>query len=519
MSGSIFKRCGCRAPITDQAGAPVLDKAGKPTLRQLGNSCPELSRPGGGWSTTHGTWRFQLEVNTGSLGPRVHVRSGGYRTRKDAERTQDGVVELLAIAERADDPDDARVLIAKMAQAALKARVPLPDADEVRKRVRAGRPVEVSTTVAEWLTDWLKAKKPVLRPTTHLLYTSHVNTYLIPLLGHHRLDKLRAAHVRNAMEQIAETAEVIAAENAARHAVAAAAKKAWRDHNATAARSARAKLAEMPPFRRPVQAASIQRIRAALRSALSDAVNEQLIDVNPAKLVKLPSGKRPKPLMWTDARVAAWRATGEKPASVMVWTAPQTQAFLARAARHRLFALYLTIAYCGLRRGEACGLRWQDVDFKGRMLTIAQQIVQLGWDTDIGDTKTDAGERTVAIPTSVHLALNDRRLATDREQLDCGPTWTDTGLVFTNRDGTPLHPALITDLFNALVREARLPPIRLHDLRHGTATHALTAGVAMKVVSEMLGHSNIAITMDTYTAVVDEAKRSAAQAIAEQFDA
>jgi integrase len=63
-----------------------------------------------------------------------------------------------------------------------------------------------------------------------------------------------------------------------------------------------------------------------------------------------------------------------------------------------------------------------------------------------------------------------------------------------------------------------LPPIRLHDLRHGTATHALTAGVAMKVVSEMLGHSNIAITMDTYTAVVDEAKRSAAQAIAEQFD-
>jgi integrase len=188
----------------------------------------------------------------------------------------------------------------------------------------------------------------------------------------------------------------------------------------------------MLPFRRPVEAASIQRIRAALRSALSDAVNEQLIEVNPAKLVKLPSGKRPKPLVWTDARVAAWHASGQRPGSVMVWTAPQTQAFLARAARHRLFSLYLIIAYCGLRRGEACGLRWQDVGFKGETLTIAQQIVQIGWDTDIGDTKTDAGERTVAFPKSVRLALNERRLAADREQLDFGPEWADTGLVFTN---------------------------------------------------------------------------------------
>lgn len=518
MSGAIFKRCGCRGPVIDKAGQPVIDEHGRPKLRQLGLKCPALSRPGGGWSPSHGTWWVQLEVNTGSPSERMHIRSGGHRTRRDAEKMLDDAVELLAIADKADEPDQARILIAGMVQAAIKARAPLPDADDIRKRVRTGRPIESHVTVAQWLTDWLKAKKPVLRPTTHLLYTSHINTYLIPLLGHHRLDKLRAAHVRTAMEQIAEAAEVIAAENAARHAMIAAARTAWHEHNPAAAQAARAKLAEMPPFRRPVQAASIQRIRAALRSALSDAVNEQLIDVNPAKLVKLPTGKRPKPLMWTDARVAAWRTTGQRPGSVMVWTAPQTQTFLARATRHRLFALFLTIAYCGLRRGEACGLRWQDVDFKDQTLTIAQQIVQIGWDTDTGDTKTDAGERTIAIPNSVRLALNERRLAADREQLDYGPQWADTRLVFTNIDGTPLHPALITDLFNALVREAELPPIRLHDLRHGTATHALTAGVAMKVVSEMLGHSNIAITMDTYTAVVDEAKRSAAQAIAEQFD-
>ena len=518
MSGAIFKRCGCRAPITGPDGAPVPDEHGKPKQRQLGKSCPALTRSGGGWSPTHGTWAMQLEVNTGSLNRRIILRAAGHRTRKDAENQLNAVLDLLAIAEQADDAEEAKVLICEMIQAALKAKAPLPDADDVRKRARTGRPLEVTFTVEQWLADWLRAKEKTLAPTTHLLYSTHITNYLIPLLGHHRLDRLRAVHVRMAMEQIAEDAETIAAENAARHAMVAAAKKAWHDHNAAAAKTARAALQQMPPFRRPPQAATIQRIRAALRSALSDAVDQQLIDVNPAKLVKLPSGKRPKPLMWTDARVEAWRKTGERPGSVMVWTAPQTQAFLARAARHRLFALYLVITYCGLRRGEACGLRWADIDLKSDMLTVAQQIVQIGWQTDIGDTKTDAGERTVAIPKSVHLALNDRRLAADSEQLDFGPAWLDTGLVFTNRDGTALHPAMVTDLFNALAREAGLPPIRLHDLRHGTATHALTAGVAMKVVSEMLGHSNIAITMDTYTAVVDEAKRSAAQAIAEQFD-
>ena len=86
-----------------------------------------------------------------------------------------------------------------------------------------------------------------LRPTTHTSYSQQVRQYLIPLLGHYRLDRLRAAHVRTAFEKIAEQAEEIAANNAARHAVAAAAKNAWRDHNAPAARAARAKLAAMPP--------------------------------------------------------------------------------------------------------------------------------------------------------------------------------------------------------------------------------------------------------------------------------
>ena len=100
-----------------------------------------------------------------------------------------------------------------------------------------------------------------------------------------------------------------------------------------------------------------------------------------------------------------------------------------------------------------------------------------------------------------------------------GPQWTDTGLVFTDFAGTALHPAHGTDQFQLLAREADIPPIRLHDLRHGPAAQAPSAGVAMKVVPEMLGHSIVAVTADLCTSVIDELKKNAADAIKEKFAA
>jgi integrase len=202
----------------------------------------------------------------------------------------------------------------------------------------------------------------------------------------------------------------------------------------------------------------------------------------------------------------------------MVWTAPQTRTFLRRAARHRLNALYMLIAYHGLRRGEAVGLRWEDLDLDGATATIRWQLVQVGWDVVPGAPKTDSGERTIALAKPVLAALREHEINQARDKQQRGDHWTDTNLVFTHPDGTALHPAQVTGWFTDLAREAGLPPIRLHDLRHGTATHMLTSGVEMKVVSEILGHSNVAITADLYTAVVDELKKNAADAIADAFD-
>jgi integrase len=270
----------------------------------------------------------------------------------------------------------------------------------------------------------------------------------------------------------------------------------------------------MPDFRRPPGPTTVESIRAALRAALTDACKQQLVTVNVAKLVNLPPRRRPKPKVWNPTRVAAWRKTGTVPGPVMVWTIEQTRAFLEAARGHPLYPLYLLIAHSGLRRGEAVGLRWEDTDFTTGIIEIRQQIIQNGWETEIAETKTEAGERTVIAVPAVLDALAAEQ-ARQQHRRETAAAWFETGLVFTTDTGAPLHPSQATEQFQQLTKQADLPPIRLHDLRHGAATHALTAGVPLKTVSEMLGHSSYVITADTYTSVADEAKRAAAQAIAD----
>lgn len=147
-------------------------------------------------------------------------------------------------------------------------------------------------------------------------------------------------------------------------------------------------------------------------------------------------------------------------------------------------------------------------------MQIREQIVQLGWRTETGAPKSDAAERIVALDPATLAVLAAHRRRQRKQRIAQGPKWADTGLVFTGDDGTPLHPAWVTTQFKQLVREAELPPIRLHDLRHGAATHALSAGVDVKVVQDMLGHSSSTLTRDTYTSVVDEVKHHAAGAVA-----
>ena len=162
----------------------------------------------------------------------------------------------------------------------------------------------------------------------------------------------------------------------------------------------------------------------------------------------------------------------------------------------------------------AAGLEWQDVDLDGAAVTVRRQRTTVGWEVVEHAPKSEAGERTVALDAGTVTALRAHRRAQLAERLAWGSAWVDSGKVFIRENGEPPHPATINDRFHELVAAADLPPLRLHDLRHGAASLMLAAGVDLKVVQETLGHSSITLTSDTYTSVYPAVAAAAADAAA-----
>jgi len=501
-AGNTYKQCGCRA---DDG-------------KRLGQQCPRLRRGNGSWSAAHGSWYYQLELPPHADGTRRDpLRRGGFDSQTGAEQELRQARELLAIAAPGDA--ETAIRIADAITGSVRATRKLPDPGRVRKAVGGGHdPAVRPPAVGEWLEEWLAAKKS-LRPGTVRSYAGHIRLYYQPHIGHISIDRLRVTDVASVFEVIEELNEAITDART----------------SGDPARRVGVK------GRRLVGPATQQRIRATLRSAIGTYMKQHpgLILANVASLLELPSGDRPRPLVWTDERVRAWqkdfearlagaweRASGRRvnpldiwvstprPSRVMVWTPAQTQVFLARAARHRLYAMWRLIASRGLRRGEGCGLRRTDTDLRAAITSIRWQITQLGWETAQGAPKSDAGERQVALDADTVADIRAHRQRQQKEKAEAGQDWTDSGFEFTNPDGTPLHPAAVTDAFEQLAYLAGLPPIRLHDLRHGAATLLLAAGHDMKVIQETLGLSSITIAADTYTSVLPQLARKSAEDVA-----
>ncbi|MFF4775479.1 tyrosine-type recombinase/integrase [Microtetraspora fusca] len=440
-TGKTYKQCGCR----DEDG------------RRLGQKCSRLRRTGGAWSRDHGTWYYQLELPPKSDGTRRQpLRRGGFTAQAAAQEEMDHARRLLSLAD-ADDLD-VSIKIADAIQQTVRERRELPDIETLRRQLRSGRDLTRRLTVGQWLTEWL-AGKTGLRKNTRRSYESHIRLYLIPHIGGIRLDRLQAADVASMFDAIDELNDAI--------------ERARTSNDPDVQATVKGK--------RRIGPASKQRIRATLRAALNAAIRQRLIDINVAALVELPSGKRPKALVWTPERVRAWRTdyarrltaehqrpygkrpldvyiSTQRPSAVMVWTPEQTGAFLSVARSHDLYALYHLIALRGLRRGEACGLRWSDVDLKAGIITVRWQITQLGWTTDHGQPKSEAGERHVALDSATIKVLRGHRKDQQRRRLARGSDWVENDFMFTQNNGQPLHPAHVTDQFERLAQQANLPP-------------------------------------------------------------
>jgi integrase len=429
--------------------------------RQLGKNCPQLTK------RDHGGWWFRYEAPPDpGTGKRRRPWAGPFRTKGEADA-------------------------------------------EARKRetdAAAGMAVaDGSMRFGVWLeTVWLPSKKR-LKASTYESYEEAVRLYGKPGLGHLKLGDVREHHLAElytAMGQINVDLDGPPSEML-RRLLAVRARAPWRTPRE----------GQEPGLNRrlPLTSARIQRVHRVLSSALGTAFKQRLIPHNPAPHVELPPVRRARPLVWTAARVERWRRTGQVPGPVMVWTPAQAGAFLdhLEAGLERLYPLYHLVTTRGLRRHEAAALAWPDVDLDAGTLMVLEA------EGDDEGLKSESSWRTVSLGAENVKLLREWRGQQRHERLAAGEAWKNSGdAVFTYPDGRPYtsREEYLSERFAALVSQAGLPPIRLHDLRHCAASLMLAAGVDMKVVSATLGHSRYAFTADTYTSVVPQVAEAAAEA-------
>ncbi|MEV7441020.1 tyrosine-type recombinase/integrase [Streptomyces sp. NPDC091204] len=495
MSGQITKRCGCRDAVTD---------------KQLGAACPKLSQ------RTHGIFSLVLELPVREDGTRRRFRRMGYKTKTDATADMTALAALLDIADKKTDPDGRR-RIADLLETVSATGEDIPDYDETKRRFATGQSLTQHMTVAEWLDLWLAGKK-ALRKSGAARYEVDLRCHLKPRIGHIRLDRLTVQHLDGMFEGIAETNEEILEANVMRRTAVDELKAIpWKGQENRARRKAlKAAIDAMPPFRRVTNPATQKHIRDTLRASLNVAIGRGALTFNPASYVELPTVQRPKALVWTAERVEEWLRTGARPSAVMVWTPEQAGAFLDFLAdtNQRLYGVFHLITFRGLRRGEACGVRKADYARASRLMTIATQLVQDGWEVRESAPKTNAGERVISIDDYTDEILEAEALRQDVDRIEWGEAWVESGRLFTRETGEWIHPGWLSDQFEKLVELAGLPPIRLHDLRHVAASLMLAAGVDIKIVSETLGHSETRVTHDIYQSVMPKQAADAAEATA-----
>jgi integrase len=238
---------------------------------------------------------------------------------------------------------------------------------------------------------------------------------------------------------------------------------------------------------------TVHHIHAALHLALESAVSLDLVARNVTNRVTAPKMRRHE---------------------MDVLSPQQSRVLLAAISGDELEALYVLALTTGMRQGELLALKWHDIDLGAGWLRIHATVRKLRGVFIYAPPKTKRSRRGVALTTKAIEALKRHKEHQEQAKVLVGPAWKDGDLVFADAVGGPLEGRhVLRHYFRPLLQRAGLPPIRFHDLRHTTATLLLAQGIHPKVVSEMLGHTTIGITLDTYSHVLPEMQREAATSL------
>jgi integrase len=226
---------------------------------------------------------------------------------------------------------------------------------------------------------------------------------------------------------------------------------------------------------------TVQYLHAILHKALNQALRWGLVVRNVTDLVDVPSPSRKTPT---------------------VWNVSQVQRFLSAVSGHRWYPVYVVAVYCGLRKGEILGLHREDIDLEREVLRVRHQVTYVrGKGSVISEPKTDRARRQVTLPPFALNVLSDHVNTLNENQ----------SLLFTTSTAKPVSGRNVVRHFKSVIEQEGLPNIRFHDLRHTHATILLASGVHPKVVQERLGHSQISLTLDTYSHLIPSLQEEAAQ--------
>ncbi len=316
--------------------------------------------------------------------------------------------------------------------------------DQVLDDARQGIPRALrKQTVGDYLDYWLThVVRPELRATTYNGYETMVRLHIKPAVGGRYLVDLSPADVRRLLALLRE--------------------KETTGHGGGL---------------RTLSPRMVQFAHAVLRNALSNAVREELVGRNVAKMVKTRS---------PDYEVGG----GLDPVAA--------RALLARITDDRLYALFLSAVVLGMRRGELLGLTWDAVDLDEGRLWVRQTLAWVNGRRHIQPPKTRASRRVIPLPDVVVAALQEHRKRQEEECAAARERWTDSGFVFTNRQGEPLSPYSLTKHWHDVRTRAGVPTLRFHDLRHTAVSLLLALGVPPHVVREIVGHSDVKVTLMVY---------------------
>lgn len=392
---------------------------------------------------------------------------------------------------------------------ALTAAVKAKSDHQQGRRVKPGK-----MTVEEFFDEWLDSLRDSIKPSTLTNYTDYRDAYVVPIIGKKRLQKIDVPTLNALYRHLLTEGRRKVDNNSRMYAFWKSEMAAGRmpkpeeiaDKCGVTIHAARKAGTRFRAGREPVAKSpglapkTVKNVHRMLHLAFSHAVAWRYLEYNPAEHASLPresrKGKRQRGTTWTAEELAAW---------------------LKVAITDRDAGIWVLAATTGMRRSELAGIEREFVDLDAGTLEIGDTRVVVDGRADESDGKTASGRRVISLDPLTVFWLRRHMKVLEDEQDGFGDDYQDAGLLVCHPDGRPVHPDTITARFNRLVDRAGVRRIRLHDVRHTYATMALDAGIDPKIVSDRIGHANMAYTLAIYTHPSTGKDRDAAGKVAGLF--